>query len=88
MLLLFAVVLWITVAGSNYPSEFLRGVFDNFEVWLADKLAATGASDTFVSLFVNGILRVLLWVIAVMLPPMAIFFPLFTVNVMFLRDSP
>ena len=79
MLLLFAVVLWITVAGSNYPSEFLRGVFDNFEVWLADKLAATGASDTFVSLFVNGILRVLLWVIAVMLPPMAIFFPLFAI---------
>ena len=79
MLLLFAVVLWITVAGSNYPSEFLRGVFDNFEVWLADKLAATGASDNFVSLFVNGILRVLLWVIAVMLPPMAIFFPLFAI---------
>lgn len=77
MLLLFGAVLWITIAGSNYPSDWLRGVFDNFQVWLADWLISVNAPDIFISLFVNGILRVLLWVVAVMLPPMAIFFPLF-----------
>lgn len=77
MLLLFGAVLWITIAGSNYPSDWLRGVFDNFQVWLAHWLVSINAPDVFISLFVNGILRVLLWVVAVMLPPMAIFFPLF-----------
>ena len=77
MLLLFGVVLWITIAGSNYPSDFLRTAFDRFEVWLADSMINLGVSQTIVSLLVNGVLRVLLWVVAVMLPPMAIFFPLF-----------
>lgn len=77
MLLLFGAVLWITIAGSNYPSDFLRGVFDSFETWMADSLIGIGVSETVVSLLVNGILKVLLWVVAVMLPPMAIFFPLF-----------
>lgn len=77
MLLLFGIVLWITIAGSNYPSDFLRTVFDRFEVWLADSMISIGVSQTIVSLLVNGVLRVLLWVVAVMLPPMAIFFPLF-----------
>lgn len=77
MLVLFGVVLWITIAGSNYPSDALRGVFDDFELWLAGSLLNVGVPEIFVSLVVNGILRVLLWVVAVMLPPMAIFFPLF-----------
>ncbi len=79
MLLIFAVVLWITIAGSNYPSDFLRGVFDHFEIWLADVMTNVGISQTVISLVVNGVLRVLLWVVAVMLPPMAIFFPLFAI---------
>lgn len=77
MLLLFGIVLWITIAGSNYPSDLLRNAFNTFEFWLADTLLNMGVSQTIISLFVNGILRVLLWVVAVMLPPMAIFFPLF-----------
>lgn len=77
MLLLFGVVLWITIAGSNYPSDFLRSVFDSFEMWLANSMLKIGAPQILVSLLINGILRVLLWVVAVMLPPMAIFFPLF-----------
>ncbi len=77
MLALLGVVLWITIAGSNYPSDMLRNLFDNFEVWLANSLISAGVSQVFVSLLVNGVLRVLLWVVAVMLPPMAIFFPLF-----------
>lgn len=79
MLFIFAVVLWLTIAGSNYPSDFLRGLFDHFEIWLADTMADIGVSQTIISLVVNGILRVLLWVVAVMLPPMAIFFPLFAI---------
>ncbi|MGN0521794.1 MAG: ferrous iron transport protein B [Eubacterium sp.] len=79
MLLLFALVLWITITASNYPSDFLRGVFDSFEVWLADSLADIGVSQQLISLFVGGVLKVLLWVVAVMLPPMAIFFPLFAI---------
>ncbi len=79
MLLLFAVVLWITIAGSNYPSAFLREVFDTFEMKLAACLLSAGVSRIFVSIIINGVLKVLLWVVAVMLPPMAIFFPLFSV---------
>lgn len=79
MLLLFGIVLWITIAGSNYPSDFLRGVFDSFELWLAESLDKIGVPQTIISLAVNGVLRVLLWVVAVMLPPMAIFFPLFAI---------
>lgn len=77
MLVMFAAVLWITIAGSNYPSDFLREHFGRFELWLSGALLDNGVSETIVSLFINGILRVLLWVVAVMLPPMAIFFPLF-----------
>lgn len=83
MLLLFGFVLWLTIAASNYPSEFLMGVFDSFELWLARTMAAAGVPQTVISLLVNGVLRVLLWVVAVMLPPMAIFFPLFAI----LEDS-
>lgn len=79
MLLMFAVVLWLTVAGSNYPSAVLRSAFDSFELWLSQWLTSINAPDVFISLFVNGILKVLLWVIAVMLPPMTIFFPLFAI---------
>ncbi len=77
MALLFAFVLWITISVSNYPSDLLKGVFDSFELWLGGLLSGLGVSDTLVSLIVFGILRVLLWVVSVMLPPMVIFFPLF-----------
>lgn len=77
MALLFAFVLWITISVSNYPSDLLKGIFDSFELWLGGLLSGLGVSDTLVSLIVFGILRVLLWVVSVMLPPMAIFFPLF-----------
>lgn len=79
MLLIFGIVLWITIAGSNYPSDFLRNVFDDFEVWLAGAMSVVKIPQSIISLLVNGVLRVLLWVVAVMLPPMAIFFPLFAI---------
>lgn len=77
MLLLLGIVLWLTMVGSNYPSALLKSVFDSFEVWLAGIMVSANIPSMLIDLLVHGILRVLLWVVAVMLPPMAIFFPLF-----------
>lgn len=77
VLMLFA-TFWITIVGANYPSELLsRGLF-----WLGDRLgefmAYLNAPEWLSGLLVDGAYRVLAWVVSVMLPPMAIFFPLFT----------
>lgn len=77
MIVIFAIVLWITITGSNYPSELLKTAFDSFEAWLAQSMQNIGISQAIIDLTVFGILRVLLWVVSVMLPPMAIFFPAF-----------
>lgn len=76
-LALFAFVLWITIYFSNIPSQMLKNCFDSMEMWIGDILLSTGAGQWFVDMTAHGILRVLFWVVAVMLPPMAIFFPLF-----------
>lgn len=77
MALLFGLILYITITFSNYPSDLLRTAFDSFEEFLAQILSNIGVSQNIISLFVFGILRVLFWVVSVMLPPMAIFFPMF-----------
>ena len=78
MLALLCGALWITIAGANYPSDVLA----NFLFRLQDHLTALfmwlGAPDWLHGLLVLGVYRVLAWVVAVMLPPMAIFFPIFT----------
>jgi ferrous iron transport protein B len=78
MLALLAGVLWLTIAGANAPSALLsRGLF-----WLQDRLSglftALNAPAWLHGALVLGVYRVLAWVVSVMLPPMAIFFPLFT----------
>lgn len=78
MILLLAVVFWITITGANYPSELLsKGLF-----WIQDRLTEffiyMGAPWWLEGVLVQGMYRTLAWVIAVMLPPMAIFFPCFT----------
>ena len=78
MLLMLAAVFFLTIAGANYPSELLSGGFDWLEKRLTDVLVWLNAPDWLVSLLAEGVFRVLAWVVAVMLPPMAIFFPLFT----------
>ncbi len=77
MLLLLGFIFWLTIKGANYPSNFLNHLFFSIEedlflfcnsfmpYWLSDML-------------VYGIYRTLAWVVSVMLPPMMIFFPLFT----------
>lgn len=78
MLLLLAGIFWITVSGANYPSMWLSAGFAIAEEWLCKGLAAINAPPVLTDVLINGIWRVLSWVVSVMLPPMAIFFPLFT----------
>lgn len=76
MLLLLGAILWLTIAGANGPSAMLTTLFEGFGAALAGWLS--GAPDWLRGVLVDGLYRVLTWVVAVMLPPMAIFFPLFT----------
>lgn len=78
MILLLAVVFWLTITGANYPSQVLaKGLFC-VQDWLSQILLYLGAPGWLESLLADGVYRTLAWVVSVMLPPMAIFFPLFT----------
>lgn len=83
MLALLALVLYITLLGANVPSAWLSARFDQWEPHVNAFLLWLHAPDWLRDLCMNGVYRVTAWVIAVMLPPMAIFFPLFTL----LEDS-
>lgn len=78
MLLLLLGIFWLTITGANYPSALLsEGLF-----WLGDRIRDRfiylGSPEWLTGLVCDGMYRTLSWVVAVMLPPMAIFFPLFT----------
>lgn len=78
MILLLGLVFWITITGANYPSAMLSKVLFWIESKLSEFLMGVGVPAWVDGLFVKGMYRTLAWVVAVMLPPMAIFFPLFT----------
>ena len=78
MILLLGVVLWLTIAGANAPSALLSRLLFGFQGTLDRWVLALGAPEWLRGALVDGVYRVLSWVVAVMLPPMAIFFPLFT----------
>ena len=78
MLLLLMAVFFLTVKLSNIPSSWLSALFFGALGRLESAMQAIGAPPWCIGFFVNGILRVVAWVVSVMLPPMAIFFPLFT----------
>ncbi len=78
MFLLLMGILWLTVTGANYPSELLSRLFSRLEGSVSSLLTSSGAPEMLTSLLCEGVIRVVGWVISVMLPPMAIFFPLFT----------
>lgn len=78
MFVLLLGVFWITLAGANIPSSALWDAFFWLEGRLAEAMARAGTPQWLISMLVYGVYRVLAWVISVMLPPMAIFFPLFT----------
>ena len=79
MLGILGVIFWITLVGANYPSRLLSsGLF-----YIGEKaeglLRYIHCPDMVNDALINGVYRVLAWVVSVMLPPMAIFFPLFTI---------
>ena len=78
MLLLLALIFWLTIEGANYPSQLLSNLFAKGQTLLTDLFRRWSAPDWLHGALVSGVYRVLTWVVAVMLPPMAIFFPLFT----------
>lgn len=78
MLLLLVLLFYLTLFGANIPSEWLSKVLFAFEGTLAGWFAEWHAPAWLTGAFVHGMYRTLAWVVAVMLPPMAIFFPLFT----------
>ncbi len=81
MAILFCFILWLTILGTNYPSAFLSSFFKTVENYL---LYIFDDSNWLIKgVFIEGIFRTLSWVVAVMLPPMTIFFPLFAI----LEDS-
>ena len=78
MLLLLALVFWITIAGANYPSEALSRLLFSLEEPLSRFFSYLHFTPWLIDLLCSGVWRTVAWVVAVMLPPMALFFPLFT----------
>lgn len=78
MLCLLAVVFWLTIVGANAPSALLADGLFWVQERLTDFFIWVGAPEWLHGALVLGVYRVLAWVVSVMLPPMAIFFPLFT----------
>ena len=79
MLLLLGLVFWITITGANYPSSLLAGGLFWIQERLTDFCTLLNAPAWVNGFFVEGIYRSVAWVVSVMLPPMAIFFPCFTI---------
>ncbi len=77
MFLLLAVVLWITIAGANVLSAYLTSFFSRAETVLWELLRFSALPRFVREALISGMFRVTGWVVAVMLPPMAVFFPLF-----------
>lgn len=79
MVILLGAILWLTIVGANYPSE----IISSFLFFIGDKLRSLfeyiHIPDLITSAIIDGVYKVLAWVTSVMLPPMAIFFPLFTI---------
>lgn len=80
---LLALIFWITLVGANDLSALLSRLFFSFQPVLDQALLSLHFPDWIRDAFVHGVYQVLAWVVSVMLPPMAIFFPLFTL----LEDS-
>ncbi|HEX2983135.1 MAG TPA: nucleoside recognition domain-containing protein [Ignavibacteriales bacterium] len=79
MFLLLAVVFWLTIAGANVPSGLIANLLvDNLHPWLKEAALSIGVPSFISGVLIDGAYLAMAWVVSVMLPPMAIFFPLFT----------
>ena len=79
MLLLLGAVIYISIIGANYPSQFLAAVFERIKPFFNDALLYINTPVVLQKLLIEGVYETLAKVVSVMLPPMAIFFPLFTI---------
>lgn len=77
MLLMFALIFWLTIEGANYPSQLLNKLFFSIEDNLFN-FCSSFMPKIISDMLIHGVYRTLAWVVSVMLPPMMIFFPLFT----------
>ena len=82
MLLFLGLIFWLTIVGSNYPSQILFSFFENIQSKLLMFLDYIHFPEWLKNMLVLGLFQTVTWIVSVMLPPMAIFFPLFT----FLED--
>jgi len=79
MLVMLTVVFWLTIAGANVPSAMLAELLiDTAQPWLKGLAASIGMWSWLSGFLFDGVYLATAWVVSVMLPPMAIFFPLFT----------
>jgi len=79
MLLFLGIIFWLTIVGANFPSRALSHVFGLVQEKLILWFNILGSPKWLTDLLVLGMYQTTSWVVAVMLPPMAIFFPLFTI---------
>ncbi|PRR83249.1 ferrous iron transport protein B [Clostridium vincentii] len=78
MILSLLFILWVTITLANYPSQLLTIIFKSIEEWLRVAFSLTSMPTWVNGILLDGLYVTVAWVIAVMLPPMAIFFPMFT----------
>lgn len=78
MLIFFGIIFWITIVGANYPSSILSNFFNYIQDKLLYLFNLLHIPTFLTELLINGMYKTVTWVVAVMLPPMAIFFPMFT----------
>ncbi|HLE16339.1 MAG TPA: nucleoside recognition domain-containing protein [Anaerolineales bacterium] len=79
MILLFTLVFWLTITGANIPSQMLSDLLiGKIYPWLQGAAAQIGLPWWLSGILIDGMYLATAWVVSVMLPPMAIFFPLFT----------
>ena len=78
MLAFLFLIFWITMVGANYPSQLLLQFFSWLEQWLRYGFELFSFPSWITGIMIDGAYQTVTWVISVMLPPMAIFFPLFT----------
>lgn len=79
MILFLGLIFWLTIVGANYPSQFLFDIFSKFQEKLINFATYINCPNWLSDMLILGVYQTLTWVVSVMLPPMAIFFPLFTI---------
>lgn len=79
MIVFLLLIFWITIVGANYPSQVLFSLFGNIQEKLIEFATYINCPEWLSNMLILGVYQTLTWVISVMLPPMAIFFPLFTI---------